>query len=1173
MDKIKVSIIVPIYNVEEYLVECLESLVNQTLREIEVIMVDDGSTDSSFKIAKKYADKYENFYAITKVNGGLGQARNFGLSYVRGEYIAFVDSDDYLSKDAYKKLYDIAKKNNSDIAIGNVKRFNSKSIYDSVLHTRVFKDDIMNTHITKNPELIYDTTAWNKIFSMEFWKSNGLIFPEGILYEDIPVTIPAHFLSKRTSVLSDVIYYWRERDGITKSITQERTDITNFTDRLYGLKVVDNFLENRDLPKECIYNKYYKWIDLDLKLYINKLDQVDEDYKKIFIETVKEYLKTIPKEIFKDLRAIDRMKYYCIESGKIDTLLEVIKFEKNNLKYINVINNKGRYIGDFPFKDIPSELFDMTKEVNSCKPVRKVQKIKYIKDELIINGYCYIPRVNYDDIKNIKLSAKIINKFNNKEAIVDIKSTKIKGLTQKNGIRVDSIKLNNRLYNYDWCGYEININLSSREILNLGKGLYNVIINLNMSGIDRDFIVGGPVEGRAVRPRPYLVKYNKFNIDYNKAWDLIINIEEQHAGITKFYKKDNDLYFEGWIKQDINYEKLLVVDWKKNIRKNINIVLNDKVKIDNEIKNKFKDIKAFTFKIPKTKILKEWGKGEWFLNYYKGGKRDILIGNNIRGKKFIIDNQLISMDISLSGAIIINNSNLNSYMKDMEIGESKAKITICSTNQQNSTEDEIKNTKLILISKKYGKRVELKHEYYKKINNNLEYVFIIKTNDNEGDNVFISDNWNISLVYNKKNNIYSDNIKLINKKKFNIIATNTHKYKFISTDKGNLELEVLLKWSKLDKGPRRREAIERYLYPLFKLLPIKKKTIVFESYWGDKYNCNPRALYEYIDENHKDYKCVWSVSDESIKINGKAKKVRIGSLKYYYYMSTSKYFVNNVNFPDFHIKRKKSVELQTMHGTPLKTLGLDVPNEFKTEEGKEKFIKRCERWDYLTVSSDKVSQIAESCFKFNKEFLKVGYPRIDRLFKINNKEEKNRVREELNIPRGKKVILYVPTWRVKDKFDMKLDIKKMKEKLGNDYILLLRLHPFSVKGLNKNILNDFVIDVTGYNDIEKLYVLSDLIITDYSSVMFDYCILNKPMIFFAYDLETYKNNLRGFYFDFNDEAPGPIVYNSDQLIKSLENLDKIKQKYKNKMKRFKKKYCQYEQGNSCEQIFYNVFAK
>jgi CDP-glycerol glycerophosphotransferase len=156
---------------------------------------------------------------------------------------------------------------------------------------------------------------------------------------------------------------------------------------------------------------------------------------------------------------------------------------------------------------------------------------------------------------------------------------------------------------------------------------------------------------------------------------------------------------------------------------------------------------------------------------------------------------------------------------------------------------------------------------------------------------------------------------------------------------------------------------------------------------------------------------------------------------------------------------------------------------------------------------------------------------------------------------------------------MMLDLEKMKKILGEDYIFLIRLHPFSIKGLNRELLNDFVIDVSGYESIEKLYVISDALITDYSSVMFDYGVLKKPMIFFAYDLNNYKDNLRGFNLDFENEAPGPIVSTSDEIINEILKLDTIKSRYSDKINSFNRKYCQYENGNSCKNIFEKVFVK
>lgn len=279
--------IVPVYNVENYLEECLDSLVNQSLKELEVIMVNDGSTDASGQMMDRYAAKYENFKAYHKDNKGLGSARNFGVNFAKGEYIAFLDSDDYVSPDAYRLMYETAKKTGSDLVIGNVKRFNSQTIFPSGLHRKVFKETILKTHITRNHELLYDTTVWNKLYKRSFWEKYDFKFPEGILYEDLPVTIPAHFLSSSTDVLEDFVYYWRVRDEGNKSITQQRNEVKNFQDRMTVIKMADDFFAKRQITGELYERKIYKDLSLDILLYLNELDRVDDQFIQVFLQKCK----------------------------------------------------------------------------------------------------------------------------------------------------------------------------------------------------------------------------------------------------------------------------------------------------------------------------------------------------------------------------------------------------------------------------------------------------------------------------------------------------------------------------------------------------------------------------------------------------------------------------------------------------------------------------------------------------------------------------------------------------------------------------------------------------------------------------------------------------------------------------------------------------------------------
>ena len=276
--------------------------------------------------------------------------------------------------------------------------------------------------------------------------------------------------------------------------------------------------------------------------------------------------------------------------------------------------------------------------------------------------------------------------------------------------------------------------------------------------------------------------------------------------------------------------------------------------------------------------------------------------------------------------------------------------------------------------------------------------------------------------------------------------TKTRRYRFVLDSEDDCLYFNTLRLEGFLQGVKRNEIsrIVLFIHCLEDSL-LKENGLFLSLCGGSKFSCNPRYLYEYIDKYHPDYKCIWVLKDECTPITGNGIRVRRLSFKYLYYMARAKYFVNNVNFHDAFIKRKNQVEVQTMHGTPLKTIGLDVPGDFPTKKSEQKYIKKCKRWDYLIVQSKFVADLAPSAFHFDKTIMETGYPRTDILYQSNNEPEMNRIKKQLGLPTDKKVIMYAPTWRVKNRFELMLDLEKMKERFSDDYILLLRLHHFQPK--------------------------------------------------------------------------------------------------------------------------------
>lgn len=212
-----VSIIVPIYNVEKYLKECLDSLLDQTLEVIEVLLINDGTTDSSGIIAKEYADKYPNLFTyLEKPNGGLSDARNFGMSFAKGEYIAFVDSDDYIAPTMFEKLYNVAKTTSADIV---------ECEFECVFE-ETGKHLPIKFHAYKNKQdcLMVDyPNAWNKIYRKEWLDSLSVEFPKGLWHEDIEFFFKVlPFANMVPVTVHEPLYYYRQRSGSIMSKPDRR---------------------------------------------------------------------------------------------------------------------------------------------------------------------------------------------------------------------------------------------------------------------------------------------------------------------------------------------------------------------------------------------------------------------------------------------------------------------------------------------------------------------------------------------------------------------------------------------------------------------------------------------------------------------------------------------------------------------------------------------------------------------------------------------------------------------------------------------------------------------------------------------------------------------------------------------------------------------------------------
>lgn len=384
-------------------------------------------------------------------------------------------------------------------------------------------------------------------------------------------------------------------------------------------------------------------------------------------------------------------------------------------------------------------------------------------------------------------------------------------------------------------------------------------------------------------------------------------------------------------------------------------------------------------------------------------------------------------------------------------------------------------------------------------------------------------------------------------------------------------------------------------------IPTNEKTVVFECFGGRQFGCSPRAIYERMleDSRFDDFKLVWAFNDSEMEriadepLLQRAQFVKVGTDEYLEICARAKYWIFNTRVAEYITPKPDQVYVQCWHGTPLKRLGYDVTIETQnalntTDELAERFDMDSKKWNYLLSPSAYTSQHLADAFGLEEErrpsvVLEEGYPRNDRIVRVCEDPQAldafvAAFREELGIPADKKILLYAPTWR-DDSYqsgkgyvmeDTLLDFPALQAALGDEWVVLFRAHYYIANHFDFSAHEGFVYDVSKRADINDLYIVADALLTDYSSVFFDYANTARPIMFFWPDYQHYANDIRGFYFGL-DELPGPHCLTNDEVIAAVQDLPNYEDKYGEDYAAFREKFCPKDDGHAAERVIQKVF--
>ncbi|AOL35807.1 hypothetical protein BGM21_15655 [Geobacillus thermoleovorans] len=379
---------------------------NQSYRDIEVIMINDGSTDGSEHILRRFQKNDARFHLFNQENRGLGYTRNRGILLSRGRYVFFLDGDDMLPKDAIQNLLSAVETCDADYAVGKVLRFNDERKYVPPRHAEFnlyTKKQV--TTIEQSPELLQDSIACNKLWKKEFLIQNNLTFTEGKYYEDLFFTMRAAVLAKKIAITDKPVYYWRVRmEEHNRSITQEQMKLENTVHRLSALRQNRQWLiENHVSAKIIEQNDLKSLIDV-LRLHVVKFALVDKNDRDEWQEQVIAFLREIPGEIAKRLSSKEKVLYELILNRDFHYLEQMSRVYMN-IETAPIVKQEGQRF----FVHIRKRIYDVTADF---KPTMKVETVQKKGRCLIVSGKLTVPKAS----QKIEGNVYVVNRANHEES-------------------------------------------------------------------------------------------------------------------------------------------------------------------------------------------------------------------------------------------------------------------------------------------------------------------------------------------------------------------------------------------------------------------------------------------------------------------------------------------------------------------------------------------------------------------------------------------------------------------------------------------------------------------------------------------------------------------------------------------------------------------------------------
>lgn len=1182
----RLSIVVPVYNVELYLDECLDSIAAQTFDDFEVILVDDGSTDTSAVIAKAFAAKDKRFRLVMQENAGLGAARNVGARHAHkdAEYLAFVDSDDTMPDYAYERLIGALDETGSDFAGGNVKRFRSVGMQQSWGHRAAFAKTRLKTHISKFPALVTDRTAWNKVYRRGFWDEHGFQYPEGILYEDAPVSIPAHYFATSVDVLSDCVYHWRVRETGERSITQRSTDPVSLIDRVASVRLVREALKAKQGAKYARYLRDYDYnvLSEELLLLYKYVAEGGPDFRAAFVNEVGGLIREIGTGPWTDLTVADRLKAYLAGEGRVEDFI-ALNAHQRDYHYSVPVKGLARPQADYPFlrgrPPVPAKI--LTLGPRERRVVSRVEQATWADGKLLLRGYALPGHLGAESRLGSRKMLIFREGGKRRRSVVSTRTVASPMATVKSPHLA--------LRHADWAGFTAVVDPS---IFQTGgtwrEGIWTTSVAVTgAGGLHRARLRGGEHDTGANPPAHWVAPDVRVVPTASPSFTVEVEIVRARA-LDVRPAGDDAVEISGELSAQVGAPATL---------RAVHLTTGTALDFPLETAEAGSGRIPFTARVALAELAAvpdaapepgEWSPETWSLSVRAAdGTEHRLVHDERGGFDGLVvplpdetaDRYLfakrgatghLALSVQTSPPLIdeVSAQEATLTLRGRFVAPADEPYELVLANPQGAefsypvTRDGDRFTAVFepVLPEAYAGRTTLPEG---------RWWATMRPAAQGGTTAGLPDADRGAPVQMAPGMLFAGPHALTVSGRRMRVETRLH-------DRVALVADPLL--SPHDRSRFAQRVARFETYPARRALPVQD-IVVYDTFKGTGSGDSPRAIHEELVRRGEKLEHIWLVRDGRTEVPTTARAVQYGSVEWWDVMARARYFVTNDSVPLRFERRPGQIVVQTWHGTPIKQIGHDFVHDYYTSpEILEGLAHDSAQWSLLASPSSYATPVLKRALGYEGEVIEAGSPRADALVRPDA-ERIAEVRRRLGLPEGKKVVLYMPTWRENCegwsggyKLDLRIDLDAARRELGEDHVLLIRGHHYVTEQVREGVRDGFVVDVSRWPDAADLLLVADVLISDYSSAIFDFALTDRPILLFTYDLAHYRGTLRGFTFDLEAKAPGPLLADSAALIAAVRDADAVGAEYAGARAAFRAEFCDLDDGRATERVVDRMLA-